>query len=610
MKKKIKIDTSKAIQINPNLGVILAHDMIPWFYERYVNIFMYHNMVDYVDNVNYSGLIGHNRSYSYEETISHDIINIIIDTINIEGVDCFLHVWVDEYFLPCSSRFGKYHFVHPLMIFGYDDERRKVNSIFFDIGKGQVVVDISFEHLREAVKGVKDFYHLGGSEVSINNTVSSCGYIETRKNDFQLEIFVDQLCNYLYSTNDRYMEWYTLSRPLLRDDHNVTYGVSVYWGIIRKLQLVHSDKENLQYKALHDFVFHKLCILQRLKYIQNIYNTSSSYNSLVDDYENIYLKLEKARLSNLKIQLKSNLDAASLSHERSFLESLINLLKESYDKEIYVLEKIVERLSELVYPKNYLDRFHIVQLKGGRLDYDRGCLEYHLDKPCEVYRIDMVRSSPKAYVNCVETVLINDTIEIKLKPCNTLYKRVCSLQGLPRLLIKNIKLYNAIEGEDYCLNVFCNIDTKEQKSVSLKFNEYQTITNDLSNVMYLDGLSFDVSGIDPYIVWSFYKIKAENFKYIHIKMKAICNGTKGQVFFTTMTNPNFCDDNSYTFDIINGQDYISYYIDLSQNPNWKGKIPLIRFDPVNFKKNSYLDPMKKRNFHILKFELLSDFPNE
>ena len=84
--KTIEISKNEAMQINPNLAVILAHNMDGWFYERYVNIFMYQNIVDYIDNVNYAGLIKQYKEYSYDAALQKGIIKIIEEEIIISCI--------------------------------------------------------------------------------------------------------------------------------------------------------------------------------------------------------------------------------------------------------------------------------------------------------------------------------------------------------------------------------------------------------------------------------------------------------------------------------------------------------------------------------------------
>ena len=57
----ILLNTDTSLQINPNLGIVLAGDMEGWFMERYVNIFMNGVILDYVDNVSYAGIVSDRR---------------------------------------------------------------------------------------------------------------------------------------------------------------------------------------------------------------------------------------------------------------------------------------------------------------------------------------------------------------------------------------------------------------------------------------------------------------------------------------------------------------------------------------------------------------------
>ena len=72
----LPLNNSSALQINFILGIILAGDMNGWFMERYVNIFMNGALLDYVDNVNYAGVINLGRCYTYDEVQSMGIIHI------------------------------------------------------------------------------------------------------------------------------------------------------------------------------------------------------------------------------------------------------------------------------------------------------------------------------------------------------------------------------------------------------------------------------------------------------------------------------------------------------------------------------------------------------
>lgn len=55
------------LQINPLLYFISNPDQAGWINERYVNLLTYDGIVDYVDNINYSGIFHHVRGYGINE---------------------------------------------------------------------------------------------------------------------------------------------------------------------------------------------------------------------------------------------------------------------------------------------------------------------------------------------------------------------------------------------------------------------------------------------------------------------------------------------------------------------------------------------------------------
>lgn len=171
--KILPINTDPETHINFYLSMILTNEnMRAWFYERYINLVMYEDIIDFIDNINYSGIIGHVRSYSWDEGKQRGICKVIKEVIQGNG---FLNFWVDEYNLPCSIRYQKQHFVHPIIVYGYDDRKKIFNAWFFDIGRGYRTVEILQQDFINAVDDVKDHYQEGGSDESINQTIAIYG---------------------------------------------------------------------------------------------------------------------------------------------------------------------------------------------------------------------------------------------------------------------------------------------------------------------------------------------------------------------------------------------------------------------------------------------------
>lgn len=68
VKKQHSINTNQETYINFYLSMILCDEkQYGWFYERFINIAICNGIIDFVDNINYEGIISHSRSFSLEE---------------------------------------------------------------------------------------------------------------------------------------------------------------------------------------------------------------------------------------------------------------------------------------------------------------------------------------------------------------------------------------------------------------------------------------------------------------------------------------------------------------------------------------------------------------
>lgn len=94
---------------------------------------------------------------------------------------------------------------------------------------------------------------------------------------------------------------------------------------------------------------------------------------------------------------------------------------------------------------------------------------------------------------------------------------------------------------------------------------------------------------DP-LMWWYPNMQAEDYKYCNIRIKNKTQGNKFQIFFTTESSGAVSEQNSCSVTISAGDnDYKTYSLNFSANPNWKGKVTGLRIDPVNGIGDVYID---------------------
>ena len=588
VKNQHPINTSKETNINFYLSMILADERLyGWFYERFVNIAICEGIVDFVDNINYNSIIGHVRSYSWKEMQQKNLSSVVQSIICGGG---FLMFWVDEYDLPCSMRHKKQHFVHPILIYGYDNDKKIYNAWFFDINSGYRTDVISYNDMDKAIYNVNEYYMYGGSPEAIALTVNIYQvYTLFPKLPFNISIFLRHLKDYLYAQNDTMTKWYSLIRPEYCRQGNVVYGINVYSKII---DLINDNKliAHFNYKSLHDFILHKKHLLLRLEYIRKHYDTGIEFNECISKIKYVNDLLEKIRIFNMKIQMKEGMHPATLNTSPEFISKLTAMLKEAYHIEIKVIPEICNILAKLTYPKKYLEEQNacIFSLSDGRITDDY--IEFNLEnESLYLYRIDIVRENEYKITDTHERLILNDTYIYYIEPDSAMYTPVRTINVDP-CRINKIKLYTNTDNLMLKIVLF-PLNTKETNDLLFEFNNHNDRDrwhnhNDMDNIQYENGVMiFKITGIDPYMICDDINIDADKIKYINIRMQSTDDSDMAEVFFTTVDSPYLSQDKAIRFHINPNDDMRTYTIDMREYEKWKGIVRSIRLDPVHYMKN-------------------------
>lgn len=578
--KVLPLNTSKAIQINPNLGIILTQDMEGWFFERFINIFMIGSIIDYVDNVNYNSMILHRRCYPYNEVQSMGIINIIHNEIDNNN---YLHIWVDEKHIPASNKYLSKHFVHPLMVYGYDEENKMVKAVFFNAYKGQILVNINYQDMINATTDLEKYYMLGGSDVTLKTTASAYCLSPYIKSEFHVGVFAQQLKNYICCTSEPGWEWYSSCRTGVFECREKIFGIQIYKQLIKYINS--PDLVNhVKYKVLHDFVFHKKYLLDRLLYIQKNYPIPHIYNELIKQFACSYQALERTRLTGIKTQIKRGVYPISICTEPNYLSLLTKTLLESYNIEMEVLPKLYQILIKLNYKNDHFSLHQIMSASGIDSNSNQKYIDFEItDKGKFVSRVDIVCTEQSDSLGSFEF----DYIMLNKKDKYYLYDHLSNSSPIrtiafPPTKLNSLRLYTTQFKKHYVANIYLlpnqtALDGDDHIILSNSwhsFNHVQQIDD--------DKLCFLITDEDPFIIQENIGINADEYDYLHVKMSTTAKTIYAQVYFSTVDNPHISMDKSLFFRITPDGLSHSYYINMSRNSKWRGFVKSIRFDPAQY----------------------------
>lgn len=112
---------------------------------------LYNPHIDFL----YEGLLNHNSSPLSKIHIRGKVDNIIDFIIESIINDCYISTNIDEYFLPNRTFYLKKSFVHDILIFGYDSDKKIFYTFGYDTSNQLAISEVSFDNIEKAYSALK-----------------------------------------------------------------------------------------------------------------------------------------------------------------------------------------------------------------------------------------------------------------------------------------------------------------------------------------------------------------------------------------------------------------------------------------------------------------------
>lgn len=316
------------------LGIIWGGvECLPWFYSNYIQLLCQESFADGQNQFHFDFFpIWYDHAeipwlfmphFFDKDTVykcNIDINQLIMQYID---RDYYIYSFVDEFFIPNRLSYKTKHLIHDNLIHGYDTERNIFNIVGFDDRFRFSESEVDFIEYRNA------FMTNTNDRVHLFKKYDKCNY------DFDLKLVFEFLTEYLLSID---------SAERLRAVHNpetknYTYGIKVYECLKRYLELVLIDKiEGDTMLPLHIFWEHKVCMLLRLKYMEeNGYLNNLS--STAERYQSIERNFLIARNEMLKYSRTGN---------KKVVSSVIGLINKTEVEEREILLDLQDKIGKVL----------------------------------------------------------------------------------------------------------------------------------------------------------------------------------------------------------------------------------------------------------------------
>lgn len=348
--KKLEINIQKKINCflfdAYYLCIILANEKLyPWFYENYVQLYFNPSKPMNFSNIRETWLdfyggwteprkilecIEFNKSYFN----SINIIEFIETSIDNNK---YIYTYYDEYFINSYFRQVNRHFVHDILIYGYDKLEKNFIVIGFDAKRKFCSYTVDYCTFEQAFSsGIKLTKDIQKNDIPNNGNNMHCMQISMQPDKnynyvFKPSNFLSNLYDYLHSEDSSLREDKNMVPFGLYKMKGNVFGVNIYNEIDKYLYKIKIEKITIDYRIFHTLYEHKNAMLERIVYISQMYNMNQDKN--IQEYKHIVDSFNNIRMIGFKYNLTKserllNVISSTITQEK---EIEIRILSEFYN---------------------------------------------------------------------------------------------------------------------------------------------------------------------------------------------------------------------------------------------------------------------------------------
>ncbi len=313
------------------LSIILNYqECYPWFYSNYIQLQWNKQLVPHFtffmdENTGVKPWIDQfmlRKSILQRNNV--DIHSFIINSINDEY---YFHSYFDEFYVSSRNAYQTRHFIHDVMITGYDLDSKEYTMLGFSNNRVFEQSKISFEQFREAYESTGDSNNYWEDQIKLMRKTDDLKY------DFDLLNVYDMLQDYLLSRDSS-----EKFRMYMNPKTDNVYGMQIYSYLRKYFNLLIDKKINYDLRPVSILHEHKLCMVMRLKYM-----FEQGYIRELPDVLEAYESIERASSMLYKLQLKHQ-----FSSDPKSLLGAIDKLNEIELKEKQTLDILLEEIQKVL----------------------------------------------------------------------------------------------------------------------------------------------------------------------------------------------------------------------------------------------------------------------
>ena len=256
-----------------------------------------------------------------------NINNFICNSVN-DGK--YIQIMLNERYVPNTSAYEKYDFIHISLIYGYDKDKAIFYLMGYDKNGHIMFIEIPFDMFLNAVMS-----DIPGNYIIHEDYIMRITPLSPVRYNIEKDLIVKFLQDYLNGENSYNMCSFMQSPP------ERIFGINLYKCFCENFRILLNDK-----RILHIFLEHKYLMLKRVSFLhENNIIPIEDFEILFDKFNSIYIKTEKLRNMMLKLYIDININ----NNDNDFndkQDTVCNIIDEIKNDEIIAFELLIKTLKQ------------------------------------------------------------------------------------------------------------------------------------------------------------------------------------------------------------------------------------------------------------------------
>lgn len=310
------------------------NNYLEWLYSNYIQLVFFKNPIDTISLDYFAPSILGACPLLYFDVIENpdekDDLHYNLQKTLLNGY--YVYLFVDEYYVPNRKSYNIKHFVHDVLIYGFDEKQEKYYLLGYDENLHYNKSEIDFSELKKA------YNNNDGINRMFISGVKQKEYRIDKKN---IIIFLE---DYLYSLDSRKHKEIYLDMKNSAYDNNfykdrkgkdAVFGIAVYNEIINYLEYCMQHNCKNDHRITYLLYEHKKLMKNRVIYYMN--------NNIIEKDNNI-IELATNATELAKVIMYLSIKSIYKHNKKNTYQNVINKLIELRDNDKMLIKKIIDCL--------------------------------------------------------------------------------------------------------------------------------------------------------------------------------------------------------------------------------------------------------------------------